>query len=246
MSNKFSNCRCVHCLRYFKVLTSDHVFPVSWYPKTTPDDLEKWQMPSCNECNKKYGKIEEELLLKFGLCVMPFSYESFGIAEKTLRALNPNKGKNNRDIKFRQKKREKIIREAIDPTTVPITSIFPNFGFYEGIEANNQLAVLVPEKGLKAIGEKLIRGITWVVDKEYIERKYEIGIHFFHEQDAGHFKEPLKRFGKKYSLGPGICITRAMAHEDHICGLYSLEIWGQFKMYGVVNLLKNGSSKNLA
>jgi hypothetical protein len=228
------------------VLTSDHVFPVSWYPKTTPDDLEKWQMPSCNECNKKYGKIEEELLLKFGLCVMPFSYESFGIAEKTLRALNPNKGKNNRDIKFRQKKREKIIREAIDPTTVPITSIFPNFGFYEGIEANNQLAVLVPEKGLKAIGKKLIRGITWIDNKKYIERKYEIGIYFFHEQDAGHFKEPLKRFGKKYSLGPGICITRAMAHEDHICGLYSLEIWGQFKMYGVVNLLKNGSSKNLA
>ena len=203
-------------------------------------------MPSCNECNKKYGKIEEELLLKFGLCVMPFSYESFGIAEKTLRALNPNKGKNNRDIKFRQKKREKIIREAIDPTTVPITSIFPNFGFYEGIEANNQLAVLVPEKGLKAIGKKLIRGITWIDNKKYIERKYEIGIYFFHEQDAGHFKEPLKRFGKKYSLGPGICITRAMAHEDHICGLYSLEIWGQFKMYGVVNLLKNGSSKNLA
>jgi len=58
MGKKFSNCRCVHCLRFFKVLTSDHVFPVSWYPETTPDNLEKWQMPSCKKCNEKYGKID--------------------------------------------------------------------------------------------------------------------------------------------------------------------------------------------
>jgi hypothetical protein len=25
----------------------DHVFPISWYPDTTPPDLEKWKIPSC-------------------------------------------------------------------------------------------------------------------------------------------------------------------------------------------------------
>ena len=239
MSKKFKECKCVHCLRYFAELTSDHVFPVSWYPKTNPDNLEKWQMPSCEACNKKYGKIEEDLLLKLGLCVKPFSHESFGVADKTLRALNPKNGKNDRDSNIRLKKREQILREAIEPTTVPLSSILPNFGFNDGTAPNEQLAVLVPDKGLKSIGEKLIRGITWVVDNEYINENYEIEIYIYHELDADFLEEKLNKFGKTYALGPGIQIIRVVTRQDPICGIYSMEIWGQLKIYGIVSLLKS-------
>jgi len=238
MAKRFTNCKCIYCLKIFDKLTSDHVFPKSWYPETTPQNIEKWQAPACKKCNKKYGKIEEELLLKFGLCVNPFRYESLGIAQKALRALKPNHGKNERDKTIRQRKREKILREAIVPTSVPLSSIFPNFGFHYGIEPKDQLAVLVPEKGLKAIGEKFVRGITWVLDGQYIERKYKIDIYFFHEHADNPFVKILCKHGRLY-LEPGIRIIRAMAKEEKICGIYSMEIWSQLKMYGTVTLKNN-------
>jgi hypothetical protein len=43
--------KCVHCLQDPVELTWDHVLPVSWYPTTTPPNLEKWQIPSCWPCN---------------------------------------------------------------------------------------------------------------------------------------------------------------------------------------------------
>ncbi len=239
MAKRFNNCKCIHCLEYFAELTSDHVFPASWYPETTPQDKEKWQAPACDECNKKLGEIEEKLLLKFGLSINPFRYESAGITKKVLRSLKSNHGRNKKDKRIREKKRKKILREAIVPTDVPLSSIFPNFGFHYNIQPKDQLALLVPEKGIKTIGEKIIRGITWVFDAQYIEKEYKIDIYFFHENMDNPFLQFLNKFGKLYSIEPGIRITRAMAKEDKICGIYSIEIWSQLKMYGTVTLRNN-------
>ena len=60
MAKVFKPCKCVHCLRYCDSPTSDHVFPKSWYPDTTPQNMEKWQIPSCENCNTEYSKIENE------------------------------------------------------------------------------------------------------------------------------------------------------------------------------------------
>jgi hypothetical protein len=80
-SRSLSSGKCVHCLGYFNDLTWDHVLPVSWYPDI-PSDLEKWAAPSCVSCNKKLGRIEEELLIKLGLCLDPRDKHSLGIPEK--------------------------------------------------------------------------------------------------------------------------------------------------------------------
>jgi hypothetical protein len=231
---KYTSGRCAHCLKHFDKITSDHVFPVSWYPKTTPADIEKWQMPSCLDCNSKYGKIEEELLLNLGLCLDPRDHNSIGISDKVLRSINPMYGRNHKDAYLRQKRRDKVIRESINPTTMPMASIFPNFGFHSKVDPQKQLAILVSDQSLRSIGEKFIRGITWVIDKRYIEADHEIEIYFFRENLAGAFIEPIRRFGKEYSLGPGIRILRAVAHEDPISGLYLIEIWRKLKMYGSV------------
>ena len=59
--------KCVHCLKDPVVLTSDHMFPRAWYPDATPENLEKWQIPSCVECNHRYSKIEGDLLNRVAL-----------------------------------------------------------------------------------------------------------------------------------------------------------------------------------
>ena len=246
MVKKFESDRCVHCLKHFDDITSDHVLPKSWYPKTTPANTAKWQMPSCSDCNSKYGKIEEELLINIGLCVDPLDYESFGIADKVMRSINPIYGRNEKDSNLRQKRREKVVREAVNPAKMPIASIFPNFGFHAHTDPEEQLAVLVSDKNLKAIGEKLIRGITWVIDENYIDVDHQIKIYFFHEHLAGPFLEPINRYGKEYSLGPGIRILRAIAKEDPISGLYLIEIWKKLRMYGGVSPIKKKDDVNQA
>ena len=49
--------RCVHCLHEVDAITDDHLFPRSWYPTTTPQNLEKWKFPACGRCNREYGKV---------------------------------------------------------------------------------------------------------------------------------------------------------------------------------------------
>ena len=81
--------RCVHCLKNVEDLTRDHVFPKAWYPANTPQNLERWTIPSCRKCNEEYGRLEEDLLFRLGMCLDPEDAKSSGIADKVLRAIDP-------------------------------------------------------------------------------------------------------------------------------------------------------------
>lgn len=81
--------KCVHCLKEVEERNSDHVFPESWYPASTPPDVEKWQIPSCIPCNSDYGKLEQDFLIKVGLCLDPHHPASASIVQKALRSVKP-------------------------------------------------------------------------------------------------------------------------------------------------------------
>src|SRR5215831_12374580 len=51
--------------------TYDHVSPSCWYPDSTPSNVQRWTVPSCSRCNRELGAVEQELLLRLGLCVDP-------------------------------------------------------------------------------------------------------------------------------------------------------------------------------
>src|SRR5580704_2378724 len=72
MAKKLGPGKCVHCLKDVDARNSDHVFPESWYPDSTPPGVEKWQIPSCIRCNSDYGKLEQDFFVKVGLCLDPF------------------------------------------------------------------------------------------------------------------------------------------------------------------------------
>ena len=57
--------RCIHCRETLVEATKDHVFPSSWYPDTTPDEVQRWTAPSCQRCNVESGRLEEDLLVFF-------------------------------------------------------------------------------------------------------------------------------------------------------------------------------------
>jgi hypothetical protein len=234
MAKKFTNTHCVYCLRFFNKLTSDHVFPKSWYPDTTPLNLEKWQVPACSECNSKYSKMESELLQKVGLCLDPTELKSLGIAEKVIRSLNPENAKTATDGVHRQKQREKILKGLVPGHKISEEAIFPGFSPPPGMTINEQMAILVPEKQLKALGEKLVRGITYVKYKKCIDQNHKVNIFFAHEENAQLVVDEIRGFGQEYHCGPGVNIGVAFAQDDPHSGLFDIEIWGKLRMYSIV------------
>ena len=61
-----SDGRCIHCRETLVETTRDHVFPSSWYPETTPDEVQRWTAPSCERCNGHYGRMEVKRLAMKG------------------------------------------------------------------------------------------------------------------------------------------------------------------------------------
>ncbi len=238
MPRKFTSGRCVHCLQFFEELTSDHLFPKSWYPKTTPGDLEKWQIPSCKDCNKKYGKIEQDLLVRFGLCLDKRKEGASGISELALRSMNPDAGKSPKDSEHRQKLRHKILQEAFKGAEIPQQAILPGFGPKKEQSMEGAIGVIIGVDELQVLGEKLIRGLTYITSSNYIEDDHAIDILFDPNQGAP-ISELAGRFGAKYHRGPGINILYGTAHDDPISGVFEITIWDTFRFYAVVNTKKN-------
>ncbi len=239
MAKKFINTRCVYCLEFFEVLTSDHVFPEAWYPDTTPENLKKWQVPACQECNGKYGKLERDLLLRFGLCLDPVEPKSRGITDKAIRSVKTSCAKSDKDRYHRQMRRDKVLRELIPPEEVPKESIFPNFGPWPDAAPDEQLGVLVSADKLKAFGEKLVRGISYVIDRRYIEPNHQIEIFFVYDENAQEITNLIERFGKEYHCGPGITIGVVFASalfppDDPQNGLFAIDIWGRLRIYASI------------
>jgi hypothetical protein len=111
--------KCVHCLKYAAKRNWDHVFPVSWYPASTPPNTEKWKIPSCIPCNAKYGKLESDFRDQVGLCLDPRNPASGSVVLDTLRSMNAQAGRNPRDAQQRLKRAQKILSQTLRGTQIP-------------------------------------------------------------------------------------------------------------------------------
>jgi hypothetical protein len=160
--NKPKPGKCVHCLKIFEHLTWDHVFPEAWYPDTTKPNQYKWQVPSCQDCNRKYGTLENDLLIRISICLEPSDPACAGIFEKGIRAIDPRYAKNEKDKRFRQAKREKIRRELWVGEEIPQKHLYPNFGLNADIPIQDQRAVTISPDSVKRLAEKIVRGIFYI------------------------------------------------------------------------------------
>jgi len=234
MAKKFGSGRCAHCLRHFDLLTSDHVFPLSWYPETTPNDLERWQMPSCDECNQKYGRIENDLLRRFGLCLDRSQEGAKGIPQKAVRAISPRAGRNPKDRHCRQQLLQKTLSEALKGNDVPMSAVLPGFGQSPAQSTTDAIGILGGVTELEALAEKLARGVTYVSAERYIEKDHEIETYFDVNQGAV-FAETANKIGTKRHCGPGIVVLHAAAPDDPISGIFDFTLWGTLRFWVVVS-----------
>jgi len=232
MAKVLKPCKCVHCLRYCDSPTSDHVFPESWYPDTTPQNMEKWQIPSCENCNTEYSKIENDLLQRFGMCVDPDSIAAKGIADKAIRAVDSKCGRDERDKEKRSRSRHRLLQTVMPVTSLDLRGVLPDKNPQPISEES--FGILIPADALKRMGNKFIRGITFVASKLYIDSQHEVSIFFAHEINCQFIVQMLNQYGKRYDRGPGIVIEYAPCPDDPQSGLYYIDIWNKVYMYGTV------------
>ena len=227
--------RCVHCLGFCEELTWDHVFPNAWYPITTPENLEKWKIPSCPPCNAKHGKSECDLLIRLGLCIDPDDPRSAGIVEKALRALSAEAARNERDAKARSARKREVLSQVFTGPNIPFAAVYPGFGPQPGVLAADHVAVPIKKKSVDLLTEKIVRGITYIEDGRFIESPYQIDFFALLEGSAAPLNKVLARFGRTYDRGPGITVERAVVPEDQMTSVYRVDIWGRLKTYAIVS-----------
>ena len=226
--------KCVHCCNHSDKRNWDHVFPESWYPTNTPQNLEKWKIPTCLNCNKEYGVIEQELLIRLALCLDPNSSNNKGIIERAMRSIDPTKAKRQGDRRARQAKREQVRREMMVGRDIPGEGIYPGLGerWYRPVE--HRAAITVRADHVRKLCEKIVRGIVYLEDGLYIEHPFDIEFFALTDSGAESFVEILNKIGQVLSREPGIIVRRAVAHEDGTSSIWEITIFGQFVMYATV------------
>ena len=222
---------CVHCLAHFDKRTWDHVFPVSWYPDSTPANLERWKFPACHPCNASYGRMEQDLLLRVGLCLDPATVEASGIPASVLRSMDPSQARDENDARAREALRRRILGETFIPRPEHMGAVLPGFGPHPGAEPD--VAIGLPAEYVDRLAAKVARGLTYVHTGRLIGSDYRFNV-FVDPRQGALFEELLDKFGRQYERGPGISVEHAIAHSDPASSIFAFKLWGTLQLWGAV------------
>jgi len=192
------------------------------------------------------GKIESEFLSRVGLCLDPFDSASQDIVQKALKAMRPSAAKNNRDRQARTALRQRVLEELLQGSQIPKIGVYPGMGNRWGGPMEEQVAVRISAESLHRLTEKIVRGIFYVEDKQFIEPPYVIEFFALDSDGAKPIQELLDRLGRVYAREPGIIVHRAVLLDDGISSLFEIEFWRQFKMYASVMPIANNRSPDEA
>jgi hypothetical protein len=235
MAKKPEKGKCVHCLKDAVDRNWDHVFPKSWYPNTTPQNLEKWQIPSCVPCNSRYGKIEDELIGRFAVALDSKNPASAGLVETAIRAINPAAGHDECDAAARLAKQRNFLADMYKVEEIPGAQMMPGLGERWGRPMAQQQAIKIPGEKLMDMTRKIVRGHAYLNDNMFIEPPYEIECYLAEDENVKDVKELLDKYGKEYKREPGLVIRRAPVEGDPLTALYEITFWDQFKTYATVS-----------
>ena len=225
---------CVHCLRYFHKRNWDHVMPRSWYPTSTPINMEKWKIPTCIKCNSEYGVLEEDMFTLLALTIER-SASSAGIHERALRSIDPRQGTSKGDRKSRLAKRNRIMTSIMKGRDIPEVGVYPGLGERWKRPVGDQIGVEIPAEYFVKFSEKITRGIHFIETGELIEPPYKISF-YAGEQDAiKPVSNIIRTTGSRYARGPGLEIHRAVPHDDPKMSMSEITLFGEVIMYSCVD-----------
>jgi len=231
---------CVHCLGQLTKPTKDHVFPSSWYTDDTPNEIQRWTVPSCVNCNGKFGKLEHELFIRLVPCIDPTKAEASGIKEKLFRSFGIGESISDAERAIRIKKLRGLLKE-IQPYKGQKT--FPGLGLHKDYPAETQKGMPIPVDYLFPVLKKIFRGTEYILGKRYIKPPYEINIYHVYEEPP-EVSRLIKKYGYSKSLGPGFEIQRTASNTGDLVVIYKAIIWGTIISYASIDLSDRDGAAN--
>lgn len=231
-----SDGRCIHCRKPLTEGTKDHVFPSSWYPDTTPDDVQRWTAPSCESCNGHFGELEKNLLVYLAYCINPTKPAAQGLYERSRRTLGIRvEGLSEEEKRHREARRRSMLNEVRPYSPEIQPHIIPGLGPHPEAPVSSQLQLMINAEDIYAVVKKIVRGCEyWLSGGRIVEPPYEIEVFFPTETP-----EDVNRLMAAFALGPvflgpGLRIRRGGAHDDPLTVLYELAIWDTITAYASI------------
>lgn len=221
--------RCIHCLQEVETRNWDHVLPSSWYPDSTPTNMEKWKVPSCAKCNAEYGRLEKELLITIGLCLDATDPDISSVIGKVLRSLDPNSATKRKDRRARERDLDKVKSRLMKFQEVSEESVYPGFG--PRAETDEHAALAISKEGIEKMAEKIVRGIVFKESGQFIGDDYKVESYVLRDEDAEPIVSMIAHYGGEINRGTGLSVVRAVLPEDPQAGIYAITIWKQLKIY---------------
>jgi|HubBroStandDraft_4_1064222.scaffolds.fasta_scaffold02650_4 hypothetical protein len=238
-----SDGRCIHCRERLIKATKDHVFPDSWYPMSTPSEVQRWTAPSCGRCNHDFGEMEKELFVRLAFCVDPQNVGASGLSKKAIRSFGIGaSGLSEKERRHRVALRDKIRDEVRPYSSDDQAHVLPGMGPHPEVPAKLQFQIPIPANMLYLVSKKVVRGCEyWLANGRIIEPPYEIDVAFARElpQDV---LQSFAPFGPVY-LGPGFRIRRAGAIDDPGVAMYEIVVWASWTI--CAGVLPPPSTENL-
>ena len=225
---------CVHCLNPLQKKTKDHVFPSSWYPVTTPENVQRWTVPSCAKCNGNFGEMEKDLFIRAAICVGPVKAEAAGLSRSAVESMGVGvPGLSREEQAHRQTLKAKILQEM--KPYVPGTPHLPGLGPHDGFPEDQQYQIPISEALLKGVAAKIVRGCEYKLGGErLVEEPYILGIYFAEEANIGDVLGIFDHFATPVHLGPGFQVKRVVPYDDPKTVLYKVDIWGTWTIYASI------------
>lgn len=213
----------------------DHVFPVGWYPDTTPDNTDKWKVPSCVDCNSKLGRIESRFISLIGLTLDPKVRETAGVPQKVLRSLKAEFARNESDALARTAAARRVTSSIYRGPFAP-ENVYPTAGAEAARAGSDPIPFLIPVDLFEKVTEKIVRGITYVETGRFIEPPLRVRfIPDGPDMKSSQFVQVIRQYGKVLERGPGVRIDYALNFEDGISGRFEIVFWGgQIRTYASV------------
>lgn len=241
---KFMNQKCVYCLRFFKSLTKDHILSVSWYPKDTTPGIEKWTVPACDNCNKRFGKIEEDLFWRLGLTVEINDLAASGIGNKTVQLISLEAATDSQSYLRKTSALMKMIRE-IKSCPGNHESILKHSSHRHRL--NDGKAIRIPQEELSLFIEKMARGLEYKLRGKLVETGRKIIIYRPMQNNLDDdvlFKKFEKRISsclQTASCGDGFKIYFGVNPYNEGNVIYKILIWGRIELWAQIvpdNMMK--------
>ncbi len=198
-------------MQHYEQRTGDHAIPVSWYPDAVPPDLEKWQAPACLGCNGKLGEVENRILQDFRLALDPNSVEASGVANKAIKAIDPDQAKTPRDRGAREKAREHLFTRLEAASELPMEDL-SGVSLSEVPASDSASAFIGPSAAdLDLVISKIARGLVWALcDERFIEETHRIEVQPARSADSDRASQRWRWYlhtqGRIHERGPGVVV----------------------------------------